>query len=190
MEIYCIRKKIYNQKQISYVVQVPALFTGKRSNGQDYERAGWFPLDNPFKIKASVSQANRDLFIKQGVNATYPDGILAEFSEERITIRRNGQWKISEMVTTPANPGEINPETSITDRPLGTKPRIYAMLPFPEYIAKTAFEETEHFMCVPSQIAEITKQDTITIADRFDACGDWRNKGITPKRIFAYCQKI
>ena len=70
-------RKFYNQKQISYVVQVPALFTGKRSNGQDYERAGWFPLDNPFKIKASVSQANRDLFIKQGVNATYPDGILA-----------------------------------------------------------------------------------------------------------------
>ena len=44
-------KKFYSKRAISYVVKVPATFSGTRSNGQPYTRHGWFPLDNPFKLK-------------------------------------------------------------------------------------------------------------------------------------------
>ena len=75
-------KRFYGQRQIQYVVRVPATFSGTRSNGQPYNRNGFFHISNPVSLPQSLTVAQRDPRIKQDVQGMFPDGILAEYSEE------------------------------------------------------------------------------------------------------------
>eukprot|EP00973_Karenia_brevis_P025769 3557448-Karenia_brevis.AAC.1 len=70
-------------------------------------------------LPMTLTQTQRDERIRARVNELYPDGILAEFSEERVTINAQGAWQISEMTTTPTDDG---PRVSVIDRPLGVRP--------------------------------------------------------------------
>eukprot|EP00973_Karenia_brevis_P035179 4854551-Karenia_brevis.AAC.1 len=56
-------------------------------------------------LPVTLTQARRDQRIRARVTELYPDGILAEFSEERVTINQQGVWQISEMTTTPTEDG-------------------------------------------------------------------------------------
>ena len=87
------------------------------------------------------------------VGELYPDGILAEFSEERITINEQGAWQISEMVTTPSDEG---PQVSVSDRALGARPSSVSSMLFPDALCAAAFEDHhDDRMCVPRQIAQV-----------------------------------
>ena len=120
-------RQFYSRRQVQWVVKVPATFSGTRSNGRPYTRQGYFPVEAPVALPMTLTQAQRDQRIRARVNELYPDGILAEFSEERVTIRQ-GPWQISEMISTPSADG---PRVSVTDRPLGARPSLSGLL-FPE----------------------------------------------------------
>ena len=83
-------KRFYGRRQIQYVVKVPAIFSGTRSNGQPYERRGFFPITDPVSLSQNLTIAQRDAKIKHDVTANYPQGILAEYSEERVVIDGGG----------------------------------------------------------------------------------------------------
>ena len=121
-------RRFYRTAQISFVVKVPATFTGTRSNGTPYTRNGHFPLENPIQLRATLTEAQRDTRIRQEVARQYPDGVLSEVSEERVTVRAGGAWFVAEMITTPgAGP---NPNTNIVRRGLGAEfaaPRAFAV---------------------------------------------------------------
>ena len=93
-------RQFYSQRQVQWVVRLPATFSGTRSNGRPYTRQGYFPVEAPIALPMALAQAQRDQSILARVGELYPDGILAEFSEERVTINQQGAWQISEMVTT------------------------------------------------------------------------------------------
>ena len=99
------------------------------------------------------------------MNELYPDGILAEFSEERITINPQGAWQISEMTTTPSPDG---PRVSVADRPLGARPRLSGLL-FPEALCAAAFEDRDDKMCVPRQIAQVLGANFDQVVDELDS---------------------
>ncbi len=59
------------------------------------------------------------------------------------------------------------------------------------HICKSAFEDVEDNMCVPRQIAEVTRESFETVCDRLDECGTkvWREEGATGKTIFEYSKR-
>ena len=129
-------RQFYSQRKVQWVVKVSATFSGTRSNGRAYTRQGYFPVEAPVALPMTLTQAQRDQRIRARVNELYPDGILAEFSEERITINPQGAWQISEMTTTPSPDG---PRVSVADRPLGARPNLSGLL-FPEALCAAAFK--------------------------------------------------
>ena len=118
-----VGRKFFAQKRIQYVVKVPVTFEGKRANGTPYRRQGYFPLSEPIAIKMTDSQVQRDEKIKAHVRSLYPSGVLAEYSEETITIREGAEWHIVEM-TTELGAACEDPRTDVTERPWRAGPPV------------------------------------------------------------------
>jgi len=187
-------KNFFAQKRIQYVVKVPATFAGKRANGTPYSRQGYFPLNEPIAIKMTDSQVQRDEKIKAHVRALYPDGVLAEYSEETITIREGAEWQILEM-TTEAGAAAQDPQTDVTERPLTGHPSV-SSLPMPEALCSAAFEDHGDKMCCARQIAQVKKRTWEEVADELDQCeaaahgtDTWRERGATSRMIFEYARR-
>ena len=185
-------RQFYNQRQVQWVIKVPAVFSGTRSNGNPYTRRGYFPVEAPIALPQALSGAQRDQRIRARVNELYPEGILAEYSEERITINQQGAWQISEMTTTPSADG---PRVSVADRPLGARPSMSGML-FPEALCAAAFEDVADKMCVPRQIAQVLGISFDQVVDELDECelavygtDVWRERGASAKMIFEYAKR-
>ena len=140
----------------------------------------------------ALAQAQRDQRIRARVGELYPDGILAEFSEERVTINQQGAWQVSEMVTRPTKDG---PQVSVTDRPLGARPSMSGLL-FPEALCAAAFEDRDDKMCVARQIAQVLGVSYDQVVDELDDCemavygtDTWRERGASAKMIFEYARR-
>ena len=78
-----IGKRYYSQKRTEYTVRVPAAFSGTRSNGQPYDRNGFYPMHEPVSVPVTFTRVQRDARIKlQLMNMFHANGgILAEYSE-------------------------------------------------------------------------------------------------------------
>ena len=96
-----IGKRFFANKKTEYIVRVPAIFKGRRANGQAYSREGLFPIHQPVHVPATYTQTQRDAKIKLHVTNSFEDNIIAEFSEESIEYNPDGQWSIVEMTTNP-----------------------------------------------------------------------------------------
>ena len=149
-------RRFYAERRVQYVVKVPSIHTGKRSNGNPYRREAFFPIADPIATPMVLSQAQRDSFIRDAVWALHPDGVLGEYSDERIVIDETRAWQISEMITEPTAAG---PQATVTDRPLGARPSGLSTLLFPESLCPAAFEEHGDRLCVARQIAQIRGLD-------------------------------
>ena len=143
-------KKFFEQRRVQYVVKVPATFEGKRANGAPYSRLGFFPLNENISTPLTDSMAQRDRKIKAHVRSIYPTGILAEYSEETISIR-DAEWHIVSMTTQPGAAGEA-PRTDVRERALAGHPSI-SSLPMPESLCAAAFETHGDKLCCARQIA-------------------------------------
>ena len=66
-------RRFFADRRISYIVRVPARFSGTRSNGNAYTRTGHFPLSDPIRLPMTLTQAQRDQRIRQTVNAMVGD---------------------------------------------------------------------------------------------------------------------
>ena len=64
-------KRFFRDTKIEYIVKLPAKFSGVRSDGRSYERDGFFPIHHPIKVKQTLTQTQRDAFIKVKVRADY-----------------------------------------------------------------------------------------------------------------------
>ena len=184
-------RQFYASRRIQYIVRVPSIHSGTRSNGTPYTRPALFPIETPVDLPAGLTALQRDRRIRAEINRMFPNGLLAEFSEERIVIDPTREWGINEMITIP---GQRGLETSVLDRPLGTRPSISNLL-FPEHLCEAAFDETNDFLCVARQLAEIRKQTFEDVCAELDQYAtdlgeeDWRQRGITSKLIFHYAGK-
>ena len=192
MGVYKLGRQFYSRRQTQWVVKVPATFSGTRSNGRPYTRQGYFPVEAPVALPMTLTQAQRDQRIRARVNELYPDGILAEFSEERVTINPQGAWQILEMATAPSADG---PRVSVTDRPLGARPSLSGLL-FPEALCAAAFEDRDDKMCVPRQIAQVLGASFDQVVDELDECelkvygtDTWRERGASAKMVFEYARR-
>ena len=99
-------RSYFADRRISYVVRVPAKFSGTRSNGNAYTRTGMFPLSEPVRLPIHLTEIQRDQRIRAAVNALQgPDRILAEYAQKEIQLHRNRPWEITEIVTDPGAAG-------------------------------------------------------------------------------------
>ena len=185
-------KQHYKRARLQYVVKVPSRHAGKRANGRDYTREGFYPLDEPISLPMSINRAQRDEQIRQAVAEMFPDDLLAEFSGERITIDSSRAWQISEMITVPTDGGF---RATITDRPLGTRPVSLSTLLFAEHICPVAFEDHPDRLCAVRQIAHLTGLDLEAVCDEMDQIEEdlygtsaWRSKGCTSRMIARWAQ--
>ena len=185
-------KQYYRDMRMQWVVKVPSVHSGTRSNGRPYSRRAFFPLEAPLDLPMTLTQAQRDSRIRDEVRRLYPDGLLAEFSEERIIIDPTGAWSISEMVTT--GRGDGAPDTIITDRPMGARPSISQFL-FPEHLCAAAFEDHADFLCVARQIAQVRGLQLEEVVGELDECAqelqikDWQRRGATSRMVFLYAKR-
>ena len=118
-------KKFFSKKRVEYIVRVPARFTGSRSNGRAYQRDGFFPIHQPVSVPATHTVAQRDAFIKLHILNSFHDNIIAEYSEEQVKYRPDGQWSIVEMTTT----SQDMAHPDVVDRPMGAHPGSALALP-------------------------------------------------------------
>ena len=142
----------------------------------------------------AYSQAQSDRKIKAHVLSLYPSGVLAEYSEENITIRQGAEWHITEMTTIPGAAGAA-PQTDVTERPLGALPSV-SSLPMPEALCSAAFEEHGDKLCVARQIAQVRRRRYEEVADELDLCEQtvhgtdtWRERGATSRMIFEWAKQ-
>ena len=81
-EYTALGRKFFSQRRVEFIVEIPALFEGTRSNGQPYSRPGLFPVAN-VTLPAHVSAAQRDARIKVEIKKMFTAWpILAKFSDE------------------------------------------------------------------------------------------------------------
>ena len=186
-------KQHYKTERLQYVVKVPSVHSGRRSNGASYTRQGFFPIDTPVSVSMTLSQAQRDAEIRRRINELFPDGLLSEFSGEFVKIDPNRPWQISEMTTTPSDAG---PQVSVTDRPLGVHPVGLSAILFPEHVCHVAFEDHSDKLCVARQIAHIMGFAFADVLAEFDQIeldvyntSQWRTKGCTSRMIILYAQR-
>ena len=102
---------------------------------------------------------------------------------------RDGEWFISELVTTPSEHG---PQVqAILRRPMGALRACAAFLPMADQIVDEAFAEVDDRMCVPRQMAVLLRTTATAIAGEFDDLmggDDWRAEGLTPLDVRAFCE--
>ena len=185
-------KAFYNTRVSQHIVKVPATFTGRRANGTPYSRIGYYPLNDPIRLPMALSVEQRDRRIKEHVRTQYPTNILADFSEETVSIR-DADWQILEMVTEPGAAGE--PRTDVTERRMMGYPSV-SSVPMPESLCSSAFEQHDDKLCCARQIAEVKKRKFEEICDELDLCSatvhgssDWRERGCSSKMIFELARR-
>ncbi len=172
----------YSQFRTEYVLKIPARFDGTRPNGQPYSRDGYWPVSDPVSLPQGLTPAQRDARLRAHVGAE--GGVLAEFSEERVTVRA-GALLVAEMTTRPTEDG---PQVSVTERRLGATPVACSLL-FCEHICPEAFVSVDDHLCCARQIAAVTGKDFFVVCDLLDACGAWRERGATAQMIFEYARR-
>ena len=176
-------RQYFSDKRVNWIVRVPAKFRGTNARGNSYSRDGMWPVSAPIALPVHLSQTQRDQRIRQAVQATITDGLLAEFSQESVKLRRNVPWQIMEEVTQSGGAGD--PVTEIRERPLGDAPLRYSAMPFSEHLTPRAFEAANDKLCCPRQLAEVTGLCFEEILGLLDSvAGAWRKRGATSKDLF------
>ena len=189
----------YSRRQVEYVVSVPVIIEGVRRNGRVYTRKDYLPIDHMglgrIFTNARLTPAERIAKVKStvltqlGIRTAGGKTILLEVSSEVYSYDRDGEWFISELVTTPSEHG---PQVqAILRRPMGALRACAAFLPMADQIVDEAFAEVDDRMCVPRQMAVLLRTTATAIADEFDDLmggDDWREEGLTPLDVRAFCE--
>ena len=110
----------FADKRVGWVVNVPTRFRGTNARGNSYTRDGFFPISESISLPVHLTQNQRDKRIRAAVQATIQDGVLAEYSQEEVRLRRNAPWQMVEEVTQSGGAGD--PVVEIRERPLGNAP--------------------------------------------------------------------
>ena len=157
-------RQFFNTKNSEYVVHVPTVITGTRSNGQSYQRVSTLPVDQLGLGMIMASQAltptERVAEVKKKVLAGLVNGgvssggrqTLMEISGETIQLDRDGTWLISVLTTSVDAAGVVSTEARIKER-LGCLRNAASFLPYHEHILPEAFETHNDKLCVPRQLA-------------------------------------
>ncbi len=182
-------RAFYRTKRISYLVRVPARFTGTNARGNAYARDGFFPFADPIPLPMTLTRVQRDARIRAAILRTIgPGGLIAEYSQEEIRLRRNVQWQVTEEVT---SPGAGEPTTEVRDRPLGEGPVRISSLPFVEALTPAAFEVQPDRRCVARQLAQVTGLCAEEVTSMLDSLAQgWQRRGATSRNIFAFAKSI
>ncbi len=72
-------RAFFRTKRISYIVRVPARFTGTNARGNAYSRDGFYPIADPISLPMTLTRVQCDARIRAAVLATFgPNGLIAE----------------------------------------------------------------------------------------------------------------
>ena len=192
-------KKYYAAAKAEYVVQLPVIIEGHRSNGIPYTRHEWMPFDKlgvgRIMQNAMLTEAQRiarvKTYVLQQLGERTEGGrtVVQEGGEEVWYYNRDGAWKISKLSTTTHDGA---PDVSVQlRRPLGALQLVgaAAFLPYPDQILDVAWEVFDDKFCIPRQLAVLLKQPMEDIIEEFDRLTqrEWHEEGLTPFDVRAFC---
>ena len=196
-------KTFFKSKYSEYVVHIPVIINGTRSNGNNYSRVSTLPVDQlglgRIMSSQGLSPAERVQEVKKKVLASLlgAGGVvgacgrqtLMEVSGEAFQLQRDGQWLISELTTSVNEEGAATTEARIMER-LGGLRNAAALLPYSDQVLEEAFEEHGDFLCVPRQLGILLGRSLTEMCGSFDdLLGSklWREDGICAKTLKKWC---
>ena len=219
MQLTALGKKFYQNRHTEYVVEVPVLIEVTDSKGKRRVRTGEhlpvneLGLGNIF-ANDGLTEAQKIARVKNEVLRQL-DGptrsgrtVLMEFSGQVFSYDRNGTWLISAMATyipsvtrrritgkqgAPQAPG---PRTEVAlhrdlsqGDPLGAISSTSFLPHDPEAYLEEAFEQHPDRLCVPRQLAALTRRSMEEVCASFDGLLEegWREQGVRPQEIERWC---
>ena len=198
-------KTYYSQKEVSYLVHVPAVIKKAHSNskGRTFQVPHNAFMDSDLKISVNLNDQKQALkarvldFIKtlptlNGIPILYQDSDPVLYDER-------GDWTFDEQTTVQEANGKMRTETTL-DRPLGATPMLFDDITLPQGLCKEAFLDSKG-NCVAVQLASLLKMPldrveneidriwkrlTDTDKQQYELDGEsktWRDLGVTAKMI-------
>jgi hypothetical protein len=193
-------KKYYGTLRRNYVVKVPAVVKGTRSDKSKYtykthytvEKLGIRPREMPLCMKSPERRAR----VREIIEGELPDnGVLYEVSEGIWVLDKDGSWLISEeFVATHPDTG-VAKSYVVLDRRVGARPIPPPTMLFTDAVCEVAFEEHGDNLCAPRQIAALLKRDLDEICDELRAVElrlhgtDSLDQGCTSPVILEWCRE-
>ncbi len=196
-------RTFFKDKVSEYIVHIPVLIQGTRSNGNSYSRVSTLPVDQvglgQIMVSQTLSPVERVAEVKKkvlanllGSGAVVGAGgrqTLMEISGEAFQLDRDGQWLISELTTEVGNAGAVTTEARIMER-LGGLRNAAAHLPYPDQILEEALVDHGDFLCVPRQLGILLGKSLAEMCESFDdllGTEAWREDGISGKTLKKWC---
>ena len=191
-------KHFFRYQQVEHVVHIPVRIEGRRRDGRAYVREDYIPFDSlaveRVMTDGVMSQARRIARVKElclqalGIRTVRGRTVLLEISGETYFYDRTRPWRISSLTTTPHEGGPT--VHAALNRPMGHL-RSSSFIPHAEHVLPEAWEVHDDKLCVIRQMAVLLHMCHGDLLDEFDRLlqRDWRDEGLTPNDIKAYCQE-
>ena len=131
-------KTYYSQKEVSYLVHVPAVIkkAHSTSKGREFQVPHNAFMEQDVKISANLNNEDRKQALKAKVLdfiRTLPtlQGVPILFQDsDPVLFNRDGDWTFDEQTTVQEASGEMRTQTTL-DRPLGATPMLFDNIMLP-----------------------------------------------------------
>ena len=218
MQLTALGKRFYANKHTEYVIEIPVIIEVTDSKGRRRVRTGEhlpvneLGLGNIFQ-NDGLTEAQKIAKIKSevlrhlGGPTRAGRTVLMEISGQVFFYDRDGNWLISAMATyvpsarrrvtgkqgPPAAPA---PRTEVAlhrdlsqGDPLGAVSGASFLPHDPEAYLEEAFEQHPDRLCVPRQLAVLTRRSMEEVCASFDGLLEegWREQGVRPQEIEKWC---
>ena len=219
MQLTALGKKFYANKHTEYVIEIPVIIEVTDSKGKKRTRAGEhlpvneLGLGNIFQ-NDGLTEAQKIAKIKSevlrhlGGPTRAGRTVLMEISGQVFFYDRDGTWLISAMATyipsatrrrvtgkqaaqapqAPRTEVALHRDLSRGD-PLGALSSTSFLPHDPEAYLEEAFEQHPDRLCVPRQLAALTRKSMEEVCASFDGFLEegWREEGVRPQEIEKWC---
>lgn len=217
MQLTTLGKKFYQNKHTEYVIEIPVLIRTTDSKGTWRERTGEHLPVNELGVgnifandgmteAEKIAKIKNDVLRRLGGPTRNGRSLLMEISGQEFFYDRNGTWLISAMTTyiptakrrvtgkqadpraPPRTEAVLHRDLSQGD-PLGAVSSASFLPHDPEAYLEEAFQRHEDRLCVPRQLAALTRRPMEEICASFDGLLEerWREEGVRPQEIEKWC---
>ncbi len=219
MKLTALGRSFYKHKQTEYVIEVPVVIRVRDSKGILRERTGEhlpavelgvgniFANDGLTEAQ-KIAKVKNDVLRSLGGPTRGGRTVLMEISGQEFFYDRNGTWLISAMATyipsatrrrlrmkqgapqAPAPRTEVALHRDLSQGdPLGAVSGASFLPHDPEAYLEEAFEQHPDRLCVPRQLAVLTRRSMEEVCASFDGLLEegWREEGVRPQEIEKWC---
>jgi len=205
MKLTALGRKFYQDKHTEYIVEIPIRIEVTDSKGRKRIRTGQhlpvleiglgrILVSEGLSDAEKAAKIRNDVLKHLGGPTRAGRTVLQEISGQAFYYDKEGSWLISAMGITVDEFGNSRTEAVMhQDLSQGDPLKAYggaAFLPHdPEFYLEEAFEQHDDCLCVPRQLAVLTRKPMGEVCASFDGLLEegWRELGVRPQEIERWC---